>query len=368
MDKFLTRFSRRKFIVTTGAAALGNVTLKGCIQNPTNIASAQSVPAAINNNDSAALYEEAKKEGKLVWYTVSFTQDIVNEISAAFSAKYPGIKAEGTRNAAQVVFQKLNQQMQAGIKNVDVFSSGDISQLMQLKDQGKLIQYVPTGKENILPQYRDLDANNYYHIGSLVPIAIAYNTQQIKPEEVPKTWKELIANKYKDKITTGSGAANAQTGTWALSMEQKYGWDAYFGQLSKLKPKMNRLITDTVPDLVSGERALAIGTVGQALTSKAKGNPVEVVYPTDGTIVVVNPVGILKDAPHMNAAKLFLNFLMSKEYSQLCTKYFEQPIRSDVTLSNSKVIKDLQIYSPKPEEIRRELPEVIRKWRKTFGA
>lgn len=368
MDKFLTKFSRRKFIVTTGAAALGNVTLKGCIQNPTNIALAQLVPAAINNNDSAALYEEAKKEGKLVWYTVSFTQDIVNEISAAFSAKYPGIKAEGTRNAAQVVFQKLNQQMQAGIKNVDVFSSGDISQLMQLKDQGKLIQYVPAGKENILPQYRDIDANNYYHIGSLVPIAIAYNTQQIKPEEVPKTWKELIADKYKDKITTGSGAANAQTGTWALSMEQKYGWDAYFGQLSKLKPKMNRLITDTVPDLVSGERALAIGTVGQALTSKAKGNPVEVVYPTDGTIVVINPVGILKDAPHMNAAKLFLNFLMSKEYSQLCTKYFEQPIRSDVTLSNSKVIKDLQIYSPKPEEIRRELPEVIRKWRKTFGA
>ena len=59
---------------------------------------------------------------------------------------------------------------------------------------------------------------------------------------------------------------------------------------------------------------------------------------------------------------------MSKEYSQLCTKYFEQPIRSDVTSTSGKLIKDLQTYSPKPEEIRKGLPEIIRKWRDTFGA
>ena len=65
-----------------------------------------------------------------------FNREIVNEISAAFSAKYPGIKAEGTRNVAQVIFQKLNQEMQAGIKNVDVFAS-TINQLSKLKKPGK---------------------------------------------------------------------------------------------------------------------------------------------------------------------------------------------------------------------------------------
>ena len=230
------------------------------------------------------------------------------------------------------------------------------------------MQYVPAAKQNILPQYRDLDPDNFYQTGSLSLIAIAYNTQQIKHEEVPKTWKELIGDKYKDKITTGSGAASGQVGTWALSMKQKYGWDAYFNQFSKLNPKLGNSINDTIRDLVSGERALAIGPVGQTLTSKAKGNPVEVVYPTDGTVVVVSPVGILKDAPHPNAAKLFLNFLMSKEYSELCAKYFEQPIRSDVTITSTKLIKDLQTYSPKPEEISRELPQIIRQWRDTFGA
>ncbi len=366
MDKLLSQFSRRKFIVTAGAT-VGTVAMNSCAKTLTPTAQTQPGSSVINNNDEAALYEAAKKEGKLVWYTILFNREIVNEITAAFSAKYPGIKAEGTRNVAGVIFQKLNQEMQAGIKNVDVFAS-TVNQLIELKDQGKLMPYVPAGQENILPQYRHIDSGNFYHTGSLSLVAIAYNTQQIKPEEVPKTWKELIGDKYKDKISTGSGAVSGQVGTWALSMQQKYGWDAYFNQFSKLKPKLGSSINDTIRDLVSGERSLAIGTVGQTLASKAKGNPIDVVYPTDGTVVVVSPIGILKDAPHPNAAKLFLNFLMSKEYSALCAKYFEQPIRSDVTISSAKSIKDFQTYSPKPEEISRELPKIIRKWRDTFGA
>ena len=154
--------------MTTGAAALGTLALKGFASSSTT-AQTQPASAPINSNDSKALYEAVKKEGKLVWYAIWFNQDIVNEISAAFSAKYPGIKAEGTRNTAQVIFQKLNQEMQAGIKNVDVFGTTDISQMMELKDQGKLMQYVPAGKENqyALAGFDALTAAGCFHHAAL---------------------------------------------------------------------------------------------------------------------------------------------------------------------------------------------------------
>ncbi len=320
-------------------------------------------PAAI-----AALCEAAKKEGKFTWYTVWFTQEIINDIGTAFTATCPGIKVEGVRNVAATIYQKLTQEMQAGIKNVDVYASTDIGQLIELKEGGKLQAYPIAGKEVLYEEFRNIDPENFYHVGSFVPIIIAYNTQKLKAEDAPKSWQELITDKYKDKITTGSGAASGQVGTWALSMQQKYGWDAYFNKFNSLNPKLGRSINDTVTDLVAGERSVGISPLGQILTGKGKGNPIDAVFPSDGTVIVVNTIGILKDAPNPNAAKLFMNFLMSKEYAEICAKYFEQPIRPDVTVKGGKTYKEMAGYSPKTADIRKDLPDVIKKWKTLFGA
>ncbi len=349
--------------------------------NPTaapNASSASNPPAAATTaaggaapaaaSDEAALYEAAKKEGKLVWYTVWFNQDIVNAMGEAFSAKYPGIKVEGTRNVAATIYQKLTQEMQAGIKNVDVFGTTDIGQMIDLKTQGKLQPYPSAGKDNIIADYRNIDPDNAYQVGSLSPILITYNTQKTKPEDLPKSWQDLITDKYKDKISTGSGAASGQVGTWALAMQQKYGWETYFNKLNSLNPKLGRSINDTVVDIVSGERNVAIGPMGQVLASKAKGNPVDVIYPSDGTVVVISPAGILKDAPHPATAKLFMNFLNSKEYAELLAKNFEQPLRNDVTITGAKALKDIPTISLKPDEVRKQLPDLIGKWKTLFGA
>jgi len=352
----------------TTAAASGVTTVATGATTAASASGATTVANAAPSGDTVALYEAAKKEGKLVWYTVWFNQDVVNDIGTAFSAKYPGLKVEGTRNVAATMYQKLTQEMQAGIKNVDIYGTTDMGQMIELKEQGKLTAYTPEGKDAIIADYRSLDPENFYHTGSLSPLLITYNTQKAKAEDLPKSWQDLISDKNKDKISTGSAAASGQVGTWALSMQQKYGWEAYFNKLNGLNPKLGRSINDTVVDIVSGERSLAIGPMGQVLASKAKGNPVDVIYPSDGTIVVVNPVGILKDAPHPATAKLFMNFLMSKEYAELCAKNYEQPLRSDVTISVAKTLKEIPTYSPKPADIRKDLPDIIKKWKTVFGA
>ena len=372
MNQF--RLSRRKFISTAATSLIGTLILKGCQPNSQqtaiqtgNTIGDESVPTGISADDEEALYAAAKQEGKLVWYAVYFNQEIVDEIGKAFTNKYPGINFEGTRNTASNLFQKLNQESQVGLKIADIYGTTDFSQILQLKEEQQLLQYKPTGKENIVEKYRNLDPDNYYQVGAFLPIVIGYNSELISLQEAPTSWQELTNAKYQDKIATGSGAASGQVGTWALSMEQKYGWD-YLVNFNQLNPKLSRSINDVVPALVTKERALGATTVGQILTRKSLGDPLDVIYPKDGTIVVVAPIAALKDAPHPNAAKLFLNFINSREYSEVITKYFEQPIHQDIELVGAKSLAEVNTYSPQPQEISTDILKVKEKWREEFGA
>jgi len=212
MEKFFVRLSRRKFILSAYATALGTVALNSCTStsSPTNQAQSPASTSSVqpvSTNDEAALYKAAKQEGKLVYYMGFFNQSILNEISTAFTKKYPGVQFEGTRKAAGPLFQQLTAEMQASLKNCDVFSTADIGQMMQLNQQGKLLQYEPAGKENMRTEFRNLNTQNFYQPGAVLPVVIGYNTQKIKPEELPKSWKGLIEPQFKDKISTGSGAA-----------------------------------------------------------------------------------------------------------------------------------------------------------------
>lgn len=373
MNDLFSRLSRRKFILLAGTTALATTALKGCASSDSASQSGSASSGAIaqpvvDGNNESALYEAAKKEGKLVYYTVFFNQDIVNEIGAAFTKKYPGIQFEGTRKVAGTLFQQLNQELQSGVKNCDVFGTTDMGQMLQLQSEGKLSQYEPIGKDKMMSEFRNLNAENFYQTGALIPIVIGYNTQKIKSDQAPKGWKELLDPKFRDQIATGSGVASGQVGTWALAMDQKFGWDNYFQQFNQLNPKLGRSINDAVTDIVSGERAIGIVTLGQTLTAKAKGNPVEVVYPSEGTVIVVGPIGILKDAPRPNAARLFMNFLLSQEYSELVAKYNEQPLRSDVKVAGARTISEMSPLIPTPAQIQAGIPQIRNKWRDKFGA
>src|SRR5439155_12329267 len=92
-------------------------------------------------------------------------------------------------------------------------------------------------------------------------------------------------------------------------VEKLYGWD-FFEKLAKNNPQVGRSINDTVTMLNAGERIIAgSGPVGTAMESAAKGNPLAMTYPTDGSVLIIAPSGIPKGVKHPNAAKLFMEYL-----------------------------------------------------------
>ncbi|MGB3537227.1 MAG: extracellular solute-binding protein [Mesorhizobium sp.] len=322
---------------------------------------------AMDADKEKALYEAAKQEGSLTWYTAQFDQNMTAVIGNAFSEKYPGIKVNGIKATAQVSFQRLLLEIKAGQPLADVFSSTDVSQFPQLKGMGALEAYKPANESEIIPEYRNLDPEGYYTTTLVSLIGIVYNTDKVSEADVPKNWTDLTDAAWAGKGAYGDPNYSGMVGVWTVAMADKYGWD-FFEKLAKTDPQIGRSIDDAVTLLNSGERLVGIGDPSTALQSAAKGNPVGVVYPSDGTVAVKFPSAILKGSKSPNAAKLFMEFLLSKDVMKIAGEAFLPSIRPDVTPSSgTKTLDDLRVIAPTPEDVAARVAGNREKWRDTFG-
>jgi iron(III) transport system substrate-binding protein len=323
--------------------------------------------ASAQSDHEKQLYDAAKAEGSLTWYSGILDQPICDEVGKAFTQKYPGIQVNAIKTTSQVAFQRVLQDMKAGQIQSDVFTTTDIGHMVFLKSKGELVQYVPDAEAQTVEALQKVDPDGYYHTGWVGLVAILYNTAKVKEADAPKDWPDLIDPKWQNQITVGSPNFSGMVGVWTVAMEDRYGWD-YFKKLNALNPQIGRSIDDAVTVLNSGERMVAMGNPASGLRSAAKGNPVGVIYPASGTLMVISPSGIIKGTQHPNAAKLFMEFIDGPEYSKILAENFEQPLRPDIPPpSGAKSLADLKPFAPNAEQISEKLPPNKTKWRDTFG-
>lgn len=314
-----------------------------------------------------ALYDAAKKEGQLTWYSGILDQPLCDKVGHAFTAKYPGVRVNAIKTTSQVAFQRVLQDVKGGAVQSDVFTTTDASHMAYLEGKDMLVQFVPENEKGMVKSLQNFDPKGYYQISWVGLATILYNTKKVKPEDAPKDWPDLTDAKWKNQITFGSPNYSGLVGVWTVAMQDKYGW-GYFEKLSKLNPLVGRSIDDAVTVLNSGEREVAAGNPASALRSAAKGNPLAVNYPTSGTVAAMSPSAILKGSHSPNAAKLFMEFLAGREYSQILADNFEQPLRPDVPApKGAKSLAEMTLITPSLATIEKELPANKDKWRDTFG-
>jgi iron(III) transport system substrate-binding protein len=314
------------------------------------------------------LYEAAKKEGELTWYTAHSDDVTAQALGRGFEASYPGIRVSVVRTTAQVAFQRVSQELKAGAMQVDVLSSTDIGHYVYLKEKKLLEQFVPENSAKVLDVYKNYDPDGYYFVTSGGLIGMVYNTAKLKEADAPKNWTDLTDPKWKDKIALGHPGFSGYVGTWTVMMRKLYGWN-FFDDLVKNNPQVGRSINDTVTMLNAGERVVAgTGPIANAAENVRKGNPLAMIYPSDGTVLILAPSGIMKGVKHPNAARLFMEYLMSVDASKVWVEHFGEPIRPEVSPSPGiKSAKELKTIRPSVEEIFKGIPEVIKQWRETFG-
>src|SRR4030088_671933 len=353
-------FQVRRRDVICGAAAVLAV---GMGRN----GSAQSAPSMTPLEKE--LYDAAKKEGgELTWYTAHSDDITAQALGRSFESLYPGIKVNVLRTTAQVAYQRITQEIKASAIQCDVLSSTDLGHSVELKAKAAFEKYVPETSSKVLDIYKGYDPDGYYFVTSAGLIGIGYNTTKVKEADAPKNWTDLLDPKWKDNIALGHPGFSGYVGTWALTLRNQYGWQ-FFEKLVKNNPRVGRSINDTVTMLNAGESAVAgSGPATPLRETVRKGNPLAMVYPTDGSVLIIAPSSIMKVRKHPNASRLFMEFLMSPGASQIWVEHFNESIRPEVSAyEGAKSAKDLKIIRPTVAEITKGVPEVISQWRETFG-
>jgi iron(III) transport system substrate-binding protein len=197
---------------------------------------------------------EARREGKVVWHT-ALALDSAQRLATRFEQTYPGIKVEVHRSGSERILQRIMQELSAGIKNADVVNTSDTGHYVFFKRKGLLARYTPAGADRLSPLFRDADGMAWGW--RAFPLVIPYNTKQVAAADAPRTRKDPLDPRWKDKLVIAHPGYAGSVITQILALANLYGWE-YWAQLAKNRPMLVQSIHDPGRTVVSGERAAGV--------------------------------------------------------------------------------------------------------------
>ena len=299
-----TKLSRRDLLAASAAAMVG-----------TTFASPLRAAPPEVTKITPALIEAARKEGKLTWYT-SVDLPVAEKVGKAFEAKFSGISVKVERSGAERVYQRIGQEYASRIYNCDTVNSSDAAHLIVWKNEGLLAPFLP---EEVAQHYpaAHRDPDGMYATWRITLSPIAYNPNLVKAEEAPKSFADLLDPKWVGKIVKAHPGYSGTVMTATQQISRDLGW-GYFEKLAQQKVMQVQSATEPPKKLTLGERAImADGSEYLAIQMKAKGEPIEPVYATEGTPLITGPSAVMQRAPNPNAARLFHAWAMGVEAQQL---------------------------------------------------
>jgi iron(III) transport system substrate-binding protein len=318
--------------------------------------------------DLAALEGAARKEATLTWYVAQHDAERSEAIAKQFTADYPGIAVSVIRTTGQVAYQRLTMDIKNHTPQCDVFSTTDISHMPVLKDKHELTSYTPENAAGLLPPFARLSDPGYSYITNASRYFLIYNTQKVPAADAPKAWTDLLDPKWKGKVALGHPAFSGCTGTLVATLRKQYGWE-FFEKLAKNNPRVGRSAVDPVTLITAGECLVGPASATSVYPGIDKGSPLGPVHPADGLVVCIAPSAIPANAPHPNAARLFMEWMLGEHYSHMVTSDGGEPLRAGVDPRKDEPLLSTQkILQLTVAEIRKDVPEVIEQWRDTFGS
>ena len=274
---------------------------------PAALAARPSAAPAQSDAEWKAVVDAARKEGKVVMYSGAVGNTVSPKIAAAFEARY-GVRMEVLEARASELRERVRTEQAAGKMLGDVSHNGSTTTQLQLAE-GVFVPYgaLPSAGRPAAPFKAD---------GTRVPIyVIAYgvlvNTELVKPAEEPKSWKDLLDPRWKGKILADDMRALGGGAVFFMVMHQTFG-RAFHDKLAEQRPHMNRELRGNERRVARGEYPLYIPfTLGDILD--LKGLPLKSIVPAEGAPYVLFQGAVFKGAPHPNAARLLMDFLLSDD-------------------------------------------------------
>ena len=197
-----------------------------------------------------------------------------------------------------------------------------------LKEKNLLLKFDAPNRKFVGDKYKDKEG--YWTGVRLSYMLMAYNTTKVKPEEAPKSFKDLADPKWKNKLAMANPLLSGSILTVAADLSQRYGWE-YFTALKANGLKIEGGNTAVQNKLITGEYHVGIIGEENILKMAAKGEPLKVAYATDGAVILPSPIAIFAGTQNPEAAKAVTDWWLSKEGQQaIVTKGWMHSVRDDV--------------------------------------
>lgn len=288
-----------------GAIALLLTAAVAACGSPPKSASDKSYDKASGSIDQLA--SAAKKEGgTLVWYSAVDTA--TNDALIADFTKRYGIKVEVTRLATGPLLEKVASEKSSGANLVDVIETASPTPYKDDADWFSPLDQLPGYKE--YPKGFK-DGNNV--ATTISPWGITYNTDLVKPEDVPKKWEDLIDPKWAGKVLLTDVRSSPSWMAWAQRMEDAYGID-YLKKVAALKPDLTEAASAGAAQIAAGAQAINFpATPGNSQELRDQGAHIASVSFDKNTGGSNLYLGVSSSAPHPYAARLFAAYRMTAD-------------------------------------------------------
>lgn len=250
--------------------------------------------------------------GKLVVYTSQPNKD-AQQTMDAFMAANPGVEVEWVRDGTTKMMAKLRAEFAAGAPQPDILLIADMVTMEGLKREGRLMAH--SGADVAAYDPALMDKDRFYFSTKLITTGIMYNTNA---PMVPESYKDLLKPEAKDRIAMPSpltsGAATIHMA--ALTANPDLGWSYYQGLADQgANPKGGN--GGTYKAIAGGEKLYGFVVDFLPIRNRLQGAPVAFVFPKEGVSAVTEPVAILSTAKNPEAAKAFVDFLLSPAGQQM---------------------------------------------------
>jgi ABC-type Fe3+ transport system substrate-binding protein len=257
----------------------------------------------------AELYEKAKAEKELVFYAGGPAAPHENR-AKLFMQQYPGIDVKVTGGFSNVLNEQIEQQMAGKQLLVDLTFFQTVQDYVKWKSEGKLLNFKPDGFDQVYPNLRDEDGA--YMAFSASALTYAYNTAKVRPEDAPKNALDFLKPMFTGNIITCYPADDDATLYLMHVIIGKYGW-SWFEKYMANKPNFVQGHLSVARSVASGENAFTFDASSTTWEFARQGKLKVVWSDDDPAPVFTASGGIFKDAPHPNAAKLYVSWYLAKE-------------------------------------------------------
>ena len=273
-----------------------------------------------------AAQKGAKATGKIMIYT-SIYPDIIDKVKPAVKGAFPDMEVNWFQGGTEKVLAKMAGEMQANKIAADLLMVADPSYYLTLKEKNMLFNYQSPELKNVK---LEKDADGAWTPVRISNMIIAYNTTKLKPEDAPKTWQDLTDPKWKGKIAMPNPLLSGTAFVAIGALSDKYGWE-YFDKLQQNGLKIEEGNSAIQNKLLTGEYLVVMILEENILKmADTKKEPVKVIYPEDGVIMVPSPIGIMKTTQNADGAKAAMDWWLSKEGQTAIVSGWMHSIREDV--------------------------------------